>query len=150
MSKENNMEFVDKMAEGARDIADTVVRATGDLFEKGKKSIELSKLRDERRDTLIALGEMTYNIEKGYGSEAAKNDLVAKMDELVQQINDIEAQRQAERQQREDAREADRVRREADRAQYEAQQAAAPVCGHCGQARTGSLPYCGYCGAKFE
>lgn len=145
------MDFVDKVAEGARDFADTVVRTTSDLIEKGKVSLEVSKLKGDRREALIALGELTYGIEKGYGGEGAKDELVARLDEIAEKINDIESQREAERQQREDAREAERVRREA--AQAAGQTTEPPEkerCRECGQERIGSLDYCGYCGARFE
>lgn len=162
------MDFVDKVTEGAREIADSVVKTTGDLVEKGKKSLELSKLKGDQRDTLTALGEVTYGIEKGYGSEGAKADLVAKLDDIAQKINDIESARETERQQREDSREAERARREVQRAQRAAETGGPAAmeasdtadaeeapdkgtkCPECGQGLVEGMAYCGYCGAKIK
>lgn len=155
------MDFVDKVAEGARDIAGNVVKTTGELVEKGKKSLELSRLKGERREALVALGEIAYGLAKGYGGEGAKEGLVEQLDEIVQKINDIEAMREAERQQREEQRDAERAEREAERARRSAERqanAGGPIeikmdheqCKDCGQDRIGSLQYCGYCGARYE
>ncbi len=153
MGDNQEKDFFDKVGDVASDVADTIVKASSDLYQKGKKQVELTKMRSDQRELHKKLGAICYAMEKGYtADDAAKAELIAQLDELNERIEQIEAERAADRQ----AKAEKAAAKEAEKASQNAAQGPIEIrfdsetCSVCGEGRVGKLPYCGYCGAKFE
>lgn len=156
----NEKEFFDKVADVATDVADTIVRTTSDLYQKGKSQVELAKLQSDVREANKKLGALCYATEKGHTQDdGRKMELIAELDALNDKINEIEAARAAEREEKEAGKAASKEAKESEKAARDAKKAArepieikfsSETCSVCGEARVGALQYCGYCGAKFS
>ena len=153
-------EFIDKVATVASDVADSIVKTTSDLYQKGKLQVELTKLKADLRELYRKLGIVCYAVEKGVGEEDQKTELIEQIDELNSKIDDIETDRAAEKEVREAEKEAAKKAKQAEKAARDAQKAAnagGPIevkftgekC-ECGENRIGELPYCAFCGAEFK
>lgn len=158
----NEKEFFEKVADVATDVADTIVRTTSDLYQKGKLQVELAKMQSDIREANKKLGAVCYALEKGYTQDdGRKAELIAELDTLNDKVNEIQAARAAEREEKEAERAANKEAKENEKTARETKKAASangPIeiryssetCAACGEARVGTLQYCGYCGAKFE
>lgn len=132
------MEFLDKVANAAKNVGQTVVKTTGGLYDMGKNKVAIAQAQGELRDIFREYGEYIYKAEKaGSVDEAAKADFTAKADALCKRIDDlIESALEARAQ-------------EAKEAAERAASKDAPKCPVCGAVRFEGAAYCGSCGTKF-
>ncbi len=132
------MEFLDKVANVAKNVGQTVAKTTGDLVDKGKTKVAIAQAQGELRDIFREYGEYIYKAEKaGAVDEAAKADFVAKADALNRRIAQlIESEKLARAQEEKEA---------AERAASKDE----PKCPVCGAVRVEGAQFCGGCGTKF-
>lgn len=153
---ENDKDFMEKVADVATDVADSIVKTTSDLYQKGKAQVETARLKSDIREQHKKLGAICYALEKGYSSDCSRKDeIIAKLDALNEKLEDIENERAAEKAARDAEKNAQREAREASKTTEAKKSAPIEIkftsekCSECGEARIGTLMYCGYCGAKF-
>ncbi len=132
------MDFLDKVANAAKNVGQTVAKTTGELYDRGKIKLGIVQAQNDLKDLYREYGEYMYKAEKKGGVDAgAKEDFVGKADALNARIRELQEKEQQLREQEE--KEAAERAAEKD----------APKCPACGAPRMDGSEFCGNCGVKF-
>lgn len=86
-------DFLDKVLNKSKEVANSVVKTTGELVDKGKVKAAQLQTKGDIKEEYRKLGELYYGcIKSGACDEAAKDAIVAKIDELTEKLAALDAQ----------------------------------------------------------
>ncbi len=120
------MAALDDLMSKAKELADTVGKATGELVDDSRMKLQELKLNSELKDAYERLGSVTYDALKNGAENKALVDLVvSEIDGILQSIEQLKAARTAPA-------------------------AGERYCPQCGTTNGGDSVYCARCGAPLS